>query len=260
MAQWYYTKNGQQAGPVDQAELGRLVSSGQVTASDLVWKDGMANWQTISTVPELSGASAGAAAYSQAPYGQTGYAQAGYAQGTYPQAGYPQAGYPQPGYAQPGYGHTPGAPLGYYTPQQPAFVYAGFWMRFAAAFIDGLIINVPFFIVRLVIQGGDLDNRHMSPEVAGIVLLLNLLNIVASWLYFALQESAAPQATLGKRALGIRVTDLNGQRITFGRATGRYFGKILSGCTLFIGYIMAGFTERKQALHDMMAGTLVIRG
>jgi uncharacterized RDD family membrane protein YckC len=85
-----------------------------------------------------------------------------------------------------------------------------------------------------------------------------LLIIIMQWLYYALMESSAKQATLGKLALGIVVTDLSGKRITFGRATGRYFGKILSGMIMCIGYIMAGFTERKQALHDIMAGCLVV--
>ena len=64
---------------------------------------------------------------------------------------------------------------------------------------------------------------------------------------------------MGKKALGIIVTDISGQRISFGRATGRYFAKQLSTIILLIGYIMAAFTEKKQALHDMMAGTLVIK-
>ena len=71
-------------------------------------------------------------------------------------------------------------------------------------------------------------------------------------------ESSSKQATLGKLALGIVVTDLNGNRISFGRATGRYFGKIVSGMIFAIGYIMAGITERKQALHDIMASCLVV--
>lgn len=78
------------------------------------------------------------------------------------------------------------------------------------------------------------------------------------WLYFALMESSAYQGTLGKMALGIRVTDLDGGQIDFGRATGRYFAKILSFITLMIGYIMAAFTGKKQALHDIIAGTVVL--
>jgi uncharacterized RDD family membrane protein YckC len=78
-------------------------------------------------------------------------------------------------------------------------------------------------------------------------------------LYYALLESSTWQGTLGKRALGLEVTDLEGRRISFGRATGRFFAKIISALILWIGFIMAGFTEKKQALHDMIAGTLVIR-
>ena len=78
-------------------------------------------------------------------------------------------------------------------------------------------------------------------------------------IYFAFMESSARQATLGKQALGIIVTDLNGNRIYFGKATARYFGKFISGLILGIGYIMAGFTEKKQALHDMMARCLVVK-
>jgi len=82
---------------------------------------------------------------------------------------------------------------------------------------------------------------------------------VIQWLYFAVMESSKHQGTLGKLALGIKVTDMNGDRISFGRATGRYFGKIISGMIIYIGYIMAGLTEKKQALHDMMASCLVIK-
>jgi uncharacterized RDD family membrane protein YckC len=89
--------------------------------------------------------------------------------------------------------------------------------------------------------------------------LSNLAVTVISWLYFALMESSGSQGTLGKRLLGIRVTDLQGGRIGFGKATGRYFGKILSGMVFMVGFLMAGFTEKKQALHDMLAGTLVVR-
>jgi uncharacterized RDD family membrane protein YckC len=82
--------------------------------------------------------------------------------------------------------------------------------------------------------------------------------MVIGWLYFAAMESSSKQATLGKMAVGLYVTDMDGNRISFGRATGRYFGRIISGLILCIGYFMAGFTEKKQTLHDMMAGCLVL--
>jgi uncharacterized RDD family membrane protein YckC len=88
---------------------------------------------------------------------------------------------------------------------------------------------------------------------------LAFIRIVLNWLYYSLLESSVWQGTLGKKALGLEVTDLDGNRISFGRATGRFFAKFISAIILFIGYIMAGFTEKKQALHDIIAGTLVIR-
>ncbi|MGA9497765.1 MAG: RDD family protein, partial [Terriglobales bacterium] len=83
--------------------------------------------------------------------------------------------------------------------------------------------------------------------------------IFSSWLYEAFMESSSYQATLGKMIFGMKVTDLYGNRISFGRATGRHFAKWLSGMILGIGYIMVAFTERKQGLHDLLAGTLVRR-
>ena len=96
-------------------------------------------------------------------------------------------------------------------------------------------------------------------SVVGLAIITGILATAINWLYYALMESSKYQATLGKMAVGARVTDLEGNRISFARATGRYFAKIISGMILMIGYIMAGFTEKKQALHDMIANTLVIK-
>lgn len=131
--------------------------------------------------------------------------------------------------------------------------YAGFWRRFVAWILDGLLLSlvtVPFTLQ----FGGDAAAEAARTSAAGTIAL------VIGWLYYALMESSAKQATVGKMALGIIVTDLEGRRLGFGRATGRYFAKILSALTLGIGYLMAGFTERKQALHDMVASCLVIKG
>lgn len=122
-------------------------------------------------------------------------------------------------------------------------VYAAFWERFGAAFLDGIILAVVQFAIGLVV----------SREV-GI-----LINLVIQWLYYALQESSPAQATLGKKALGLKVTTMTGGQITFGQATGRYFGKILSSIILLIGYLMMLWDDKKQTLHDKLAGTLVIK-
>lgn len=86
-----------------------------------------------------------------------------------------------------------------------------------------------------------------------------VFGFLLKWLYFTLLESSASQATLGKAVIGIRVTDMQGRRISLLKANARYWAKILSAITLGFGYLMAGFTKRKQALHDMVAGTLVVR-
>jgi len=131
-------------------------------------------------------------------------------------------------------------------------MYAGFWRRFAAWILDGLLLSLVTlpFTVQFGVSIAEASRRSASSTIS----------LVVGWLYFALMESSAKQATVGKMALGIIVTDLDGRRIGFGRATGRYFAKILSALTLGIGFLMAGFTERKQALHDMVASCLVIRG
>jgi uncharacterized RDD family membrane protein YckC len=153
---------------------------------------------------------------------------------------------------------------------QPVVRYAGFWRRFVAHFIDQCLIGIVcfmLFIPGLAIFGIGLGSGMMedSPSAIGFILamivgylVLIVFIVILQWLYFALMESSSRQATLGKLALGIVVTDLSGKRISFGRATGRYFGKIVSGMILYIGFIMAGFTERKQALHDIMASCLVV--
>lgn len=144
--------------------------------------------------------------------------------------------------------------------------YAGFWKRFLAYIIDQMIMGVLGFIIVvpfLAMMGIGLWNEDFDPSVGlilwliGAYLTMILTVIIGEWLYYALMESMNG-ATLGKMALGIKVTDLNGNRVSFGRATGRYFGKIISGLTLTVGYIMAAFTQRKQALHDLVAGCLVI--
>lgn len=137
--------------------------------------------------------------------------------------------------------------------------YAGFWRRFAAMAIDNIIL----FIVLMVysfgvgIVLGATGNQQMAQGPA--ILLISYLVIFGLFLaYYPTMESSSAQATLGKQAMGIKVTDLNGRRLSYGRALARFFGKALSTLIAYIGFIMAAFTERKQALHDLLAGTLVV--
>jgi uncharacterized RDD family membrane protein YckC len=140
-------------------------------------------------------------------------------------------------------------------------VYAGFWYRVLGYIIDSLLMAVIFFPLGVIVglvAGANADNT--SPLLPLANLGLNGISIVTGWLYYAFLESSTWQGTVGKKLLGLRVTDLDGNRISFGRATGRYFGMILSGMICFVGFIMVAFTEKKQGLHDMLAGTLVVRG
>ena len=132
-------------------------------------------------------------------------------------------------------------------PEGQRWVYAGFWWRFLAHLIDMVLLGVVisfFTLGAVVVDGG------VSAGLSGVVL---------SWLYFAGMESSEARASLGKLACGIKVVDYEGRRISFARATGRYFAHILSAFLLMLGYVMAAFTRRKQALHDKLAKTLVLR-
>jgi uncharacterized RDD family membrane protein YckC len=135
-------------------------------------------------------------------------------------------------------------------------MYAGFWRRVVAVILDGLVLSIVTVPLNLALGGGyevGSDSMAYSPAASTI-------GGVLSWLYYSLMESSAKQATLGKMAMGIIVTDLEGRRIGFGKATGRYFAKILSALILGIGFLMVAFTQRKQGLHDILAGTLVVKG
>ena len=152
--------------------------------------------------------------------------------------------------------------------QRPVY-YAGFWLRFVAYLIDVVIIWIvclPVFLALGAVFGLSMASMARNPDemaaggsVLGVFLLIQVIAIGGVWLYYAFTESSGWQGTIGKKVLGLRVTDLNGNRVSFGRASGRFFAKIVSGFTLLIGYIMAGFTEKKQALHDMIAGCLVVK-
>ena len=138
--------------------------------------------------------------------------------------------------------------------------YAGFWLRFVASIIDSILMQIVGGVLGAILgMGAGFAAGDDTNVLTGVQFGSMGLSLVVQWLYFALMESSAWQATLGKKALGLVVTDEHGERIGFGRATGRFFGKILSSITLMIGYMMAGWTERKQALHDMMASTLVYK-
>jgi uncharacterized RDD family membrane protein YckC len=140
--------------------------------------------------------------------------------------------------------------------------YGGFWIRFVAYLLDAVLLNIAFWIIATVIGVSMIPAdpaKFDSEQFIAQMGKFQLVALVVTWLYFALLESSARGATVGKMVLGLRVVDDSGQRISFLRATGRFFAKFISGLILLIGYIMAAFTDRKRALHDIMAGTLVVK-
>lgn len=151
--------------------------------------------------------------------------------------------------------------------------YAGFWLRVVAYIIDeavlvlglGILALIAVALVgvdslRIAIEGLDKNEDRFPVELMLVLGILTVAGTLMWWLYHAWMESSSSQGTLGKMALGLIVTDLQGRRVSFARATGRFFARIITGMIpLGIGYILAGITEKKQALHDIIAGCLVLR-
>jgi len=134
--------------------------------------------------------------------------------------------------------------------------FAGFWRRTAAWVIDSLvlgIISVVLITLLVLLMSASGPQKALASAAS-----LYASTWLVAWLYYALMHSSSWQATPGKRAVGIKVTSLEGERIGFLHATGRYVATLVSTVMLGVGYLMAAFTARKQALHDMIAGTLVV--
>ena len=223
---WHYINaDHQQVGPVTATELKALAANGAIQPHDFVWREGLTDWVKASQLKGLFSATAPPETPS-------------------PVLAMP----PQPQPVHP-------FEVADYTTDVATWTYAGFWKRFAAFLIDTLIVLVPAFVIDFVIGFIMAVGGSTEEEIETVFYLLGL---IIRWLYFASMESSRLQGTLGKMALGIMVTDRDGQRIGFGRASGRHFAKFLSGIIIGIGFLMAAFTEKKQALHDMVASCLVV--
>jgi uncharacterized RDD family membrane protein YckC len=232
-------------GPFTRAEVAEKLAQGEITLDSLAFMEGFAQWTPLRDVLARANASTPPPAPSFSPV-MTAPAM------------------PPPALMIPPASRPPLSPTGYSyavtMKPPPHLVYAGFWLRFVSLFIDAIILS-PLLIILCALYIGWMTTGTPGVQMTlGICLFISwLLFFLGQWLYFALLESSRGQATLGKRLMGVAVTDRQGNRIGFGRATGRYFGKIISILPLEIGFMMAGWTERKQALHDMLADTLVVR-
>jgi uncharacterized RDD family membrane protein YckC len=155
------------------------------------------------------------------------------------------------------------------------YPYAGFWKRVIAFLIDSIVISIPVVVgsfslmywkmSKLLPMMGTETDPSQDPEILSAFLgiwagmfVLQGLGLIIFWLYNACMESSSWQATLGKKCMGIKVVDQHGNRISFARATGRTFSKWISSAIIYIGFLMAGATARKQALHDLICSTFVV--
>lgn len=230
---WYYVFSGARQGPVDETVLAERIAVGQVRADTLVWREGMGEWAAAASVERWRAEFDAAAAA--------------------------------------GMGAVPPVAPGPIVKPRAVFVpggYAGFWVRLVAYVVDSILLSVGYVLLVMVLMvpmglvGAGSSGNPSSAAGTGMLLVLGcasyVLPVMMFWAYFALMESSRHQGTLGKMVMGLRVMTEDGQRLSLGRATARFLGRMLSGMILCIGYIMVAFTEKKQGLHDLIAGTIVV--
>jgi len=260
---WWYALDNQKQGPVEIRELERLLRSNSISGKTLVWQAPMPQWIALERVPQLRSIVPTAA---MAPAAVDPVVVPSAAPSAPPMA--PAAAPVRPA-AQP-YAPPMAAAQVHLSSGDDRATYGGFWRRAAAQMLDAMVVGIPLAIIIGVLIGlfamigvgaASGDNANMFAALAGGgMLLVQLGFFLVMWIYFAKSESGPKQSTIGKRLVGLYVESADtSQRISFGRASGRFFGKIVSQIILYIGYIMVAFTGRRQALHDMLAGTVVRR-
>ena len=248
MSEWYYADaRRERHGPVEAGIIRDKFRSGELDDASLVWCEGMHQWQPLSAMAEELQLRPQPPAAMPASTGidlRMDYdaIEKGDFQPPAPKAG------------------NGGVVLG------GEIVYAGFWKRVAANFIDSLIVGIAGGLIAMILgvllgigmAGFGRDSAAMGAGMVALQVLVNLVSLALCAAYYAIFHASAGMATPGKMAVGIKVVRSNGERITLARGIGRYFGLFLSSLTLCIGYLMAAFTERKQGLHDLVCDTLVV--
>jgi len=256
MSEWYYAEGQQRQGPVTEHDVRQLFQRGAITLDTLVWREGMGQWAQLRTVTEelqlqtLASAAAPSTGFDL----RDDYAAIDNGTAALPGTGPLSSPYSAPA-AEVG-GHAAGVAV-----QGGEVVYAGFWKRVAAYMIDYIILTVSSGLIGVVLGLGVGAATGFASGGSGEIasqLLGALVGFGISLGYYAWFHASSGGATLGKMAIGIKVVRSTGERISLARSIGRYFATILSSITLLIGYLMAAFTERKQALHDLICDTVVV--
>ena len=135
--------------------------------------------------------------------------------------------------------------------------YGGFWLRVGAYAVDCVVLLIPTLMISFLYRA--LTPAASDAEQSAVALVDACLSVIVWWVYTAALQSSTWQATVGKKVCGLRVVGYGGDRISFGRATGRYFAGFLSALLLCMGFFMIAWTRRRQGLHDMMAETYVVK-
>ena len=237
--QWYYAENNERRGPFSEPEFNELVRTGRISGATQVWRDGWQDWKPLREAGvEATGDSTGAARCVEC--GQT----------------FPTSEM----LAYEGVWVCPNCKPVFFQKVKEGIEprgdmeYAGFWIRFVAKFVDGVIVGIPGYLLQF-----GASSLLQDPDMAMIALFVGWLISFSLQLGYSVWLTGKYGATVGKMACGLRVVTPNGGKVSYGVACGRFFAEILSGLILYIGYIMVAFDEEKRALHDRICNTRVIR-
>ena len=271
MKHWYYADEARQPqGPVDAATLRDWLAGGQIPYSTLVWRSGLVQWQPVADLAGELGLDITPRPSHPSPVGPAEIPSPADAPSSDDDAS--PARFDDDGDAVAGFAHdaspyaAPQATVGMASPvvQGGDVVYAGFWKRTAAFAIDNFLLIAINSVVGVVVGMAmvmlmlDDGNNGDSPAMLVLQGASYLVQLAISVAYFGWFHASTHQATPGKMAVGIKVVDRNGAPIGFWRSVGRYFATFISMLLLLAGYVMAAFTGRRQALHDLICGTLVV--
>ena len=256
MSTWYYSDaQRNRLGPVGAEDLAHLHDAGQLAPEVLVWREGLPDWKPWHAVMDEVLGRAPAAAAARATFAVAG-----------PDAPTHVTGNPYEVVERASPYAAPRATVDQVVDYHAGgeVVYAGFWKRMAALFIDSFLVTMAFYAVAvvLVLAGAvSLSSLASATEGTGFLVLMAGVYVaypILSGLYYVGMESSRMQATLGKMAVGIKVTAADGRPLTRSHALGRWASHLLCYVTLYLGYVVAAFTDRKQGLHDLVAKTLVV--
>jgi uncharacterized RDD family membrane protein YckC len=255
---WYYLDAGQQVGPVEEAQLEELFKTGRIQADTFIWREGMAYWRPYS---EMKPTSLRVAAATPAPAAaplSAGEAVCAECNGVFNIQDMIRHGNIhvcancKPIFMQK---LAEGARL-----NTGELSYASVWTRFAAVFVDGLILFAVNMVIRMMAGAGivvGMGSRTQSEGAIALQMVLFFIQIAIALSYETVMIGKYG-ATLGKMACKIRVVTADGGKVSYMRALGRHFAKILSYMICLAGYIMAFFDDEKRALHDRICNTRVV--